>query len=321
MIEMTEPAKPASQPQRSTLYIVTSACLAAIILGFVLFLLIRGFQWRGAMADLRAEPGIEILSVERVGFFKKRLRGLRDPLAPTAESYLRKHHIGDHAADVVLTEYHSLNTPYALERSQNRDEEIKAIRDDLVRTIGQFAEELKGKREADLEKITQMLFEARFPEAMKTVDLRWEKGAWYAEGELYAPDREKFVADSPQYIIEGDLNFSGLVDLTETRTAALRKDIESANLLETDLDGNLVHLDRVRRLVLDLDEVCKRSAMPAPILQLSVSNADLEAQDQILEGLASDGLESARFLPAVEVIDSSEELEAAYLTLVQLSGS
>ncbi|MDF1862977.1 MAG: hypothetical protein P1U87_22360, partial [Verrucomicrobiales bacterium] len=70
-----------AEESKSTLYVVTSACLAAIVLGFTVFLLIRGFQWRGALAELRTEPGIEILSVERVGFFKKRLRGLRDPLA------------------------------------------------------------------------------------------------------------------------------------------------------------------------------------------------------------------------------------------------
>jgi hypothetical protein len=56
---------------RSTLYIFGSAVMAALVLGITLFLLVRGFQWRGALADLRAEPGIEILSIERVGFFKR----------------------------------------------------------------------------------------------------------------------------------------------------------------------------------------------------------------------------------------------------------
>ena len=106
---------PVKEP-KSTLYVAGSACLAAAILGLTLFLLVRGFQWRGALADLRAEPGIDILSVERVGFFKKRLLGLRDPLAPTAESILQKHDIGPHSSEVVLTEYHSLNTVYTIER-------------------------------------------------------------------------------------------------------------------------------------------------------------------------------------------------------------
>ncbi|MDF1656569.1 MAG: hypothetical protein P1U58_03085, partial [Verrucomicrobiales bacterium] len=204
---MTEPEPPASPPKHSTRYIAFSACLAAVVLGFTLFLLIRGFQWRGALSDLRAEPGIEILSVERVGFFKKRLRGLRDPLAPPAENYLRKHNIGAHSVDIALAEYHSLNTPYAVERDEKRVDDVKKIRDDLVKTVGGFAADLKEKREQDLEKITQMLFEARFPEAMKTVNLRWRDDAWYVEGELYAPDREVFLAESPQYIVEGDLDF------------------------------------------------------------------------------------------------------------------
>ncbi len=318
---MKEPEKPASPPQRSTLYIVCSAGVAAIILGLTLFLLIRGFQWRGALADLRAEPGIEILSVERVGFFKKRLLGLRDPLAPTAESYLRKHHIGDHAADVVLTEYHSLNTPYALQRDDAQADEVKTIRDELVQTVGQFAEELKKKREADLEKITQMLFEARFPEAMKTVEIEWRDGAWHVAGELYAPDREVFVAESSPYIVEGELDFSGLVNLTETKTKALRQDIETTNLLETDLDGTLVHLERVRRLVLDLDEVCERSGLPLPALQLTLSNPDVPERAQILGGLSGEEIESARFLPVTRITESPGGTEVARLMLVPLTGS
>lgn len=314
---MKEQEKPASPPRRSTLYIACSAGLAAVILGFTLFLLIRGFQWRGALADLRAEPGIEILSVERVGFFKKRLLGLRDPLAPTAESYLRKHHIGPHAADVVLTEYHSLNTPYARQRSTSRAGEIKAIRDDLIQTIGTFADEMKRKREQDLEKITQMLFEARFPEAMKSVDLKWKDGTWYLDGELYAPEREIFLADSPKYIVEGELDFSGLIDLTETRTKALREDIESTNLLDTDLDGNLVHIDRIRRLVLDLDEVCRRSRMPTPALQLTLPDKTAPEAEMILAALSEDGrIAPDRFLPPGEITESGAEV--ARLMLVPL---
>lgn len=316
---MKEQEKPASPPKQSTLYIACSVGLAAIILGFTLFLLIRGFQWRGALADLRAEPGIEILSVERFGFFKKRLRGLRDPLAPTAESYLLKHHIGRHSADVILTEYHSLNTPYALQRDSARDNEVKAIRDDLIQTVGTFAEELKEKREEDLEKITQMLFEARFPEAMKTVDIKWEDGAWLVDGELYAPEREAFLAESPQYIIEGRIDFSRLVDLTETRTRTLRNDIESTNLLEKDLDGNLVHLDRIRRLILDFDEVCERSDFPLPSLQLALLETDAPEGEKIRSQLSvGNGVSNERFLPDTAIPGQSGEDAVARLMLVQL---
>ncbi|MEM6915311.1 MAG: hypothetical protein AAF491_02000 [Verrucomicrobiota bacterium] len=314
---MTEPKKPAPKRQSSTLYIATSATLAAIILGLALFLVIRGFQWRAALADFRAEPGIEILSVERVGFFKKRLRGLRDPLAPTAESYLREHHIGPHAAEVVLTEFHSLNTPYAIQREENRTIEIKAIRDELIATVGAFAEDLKEQREEDMEKITQMLFEARFPEEMKTVEIRWKEGAWQFEGELYAPERTAFIKASPEYIIEGELDFSQLVNLTDTRIHSLRGDIESVNLLETDIDGNLVHLERIRRLLLDFDSVCERSREPLPTLQLVFSDLETKHRNSIRESLSSDGvIDEGRFLPDSSRPPSNGEVESAHLKLV-----
>ncbi|MBU6181075.1 MAG: hypothetical protein KGR69_15520, partial [Verrucomicrobia bacterium] len=172
-------AKPVREP-RSTLYVLGSATLAALILGLTFFLLVRGFQWRAALADLRAEPGIEILSVERAGFFRKRLLGLRDPLAPSAESILLKHNIGPHSAEVVLTEYHSFNTPYATQREEAAAARFEALRDSVLTAVGTFADAAMRKREEDLEKITRMLFEARFPEAMKTVDLEWKDGAWHA---------------------------------------------------------------------------------------------------------------------------------------------
>lgn len=282
-------AKPGHPPRerrepRSTPYVLGSATLAALILGLTVFLLVRGFQWRAALAALRAEPGIEILSVERSGFFKKRLLGLRDPLAPTAESILRKHRIGLHTAEVVLTEYHSLNTPYAKQREEAEAARFDGLRDAVLEAIGEFAETATRQREEDLEKITQMLFEARFPEAMKTVDLEWRDGAWYAKGELYAPERETFVAEAPAYLVEGELDFEELVDLTATRTSTLRQQIESPDLFSVDLDDQPVHLERMVRLVADYDEVCERSGLPMPRLQLELSAADPSAS---LERLAS----------------------------------
>lgn len=111
--ESSRAAEDRGSRPRSTLYVLGASIMAALTLGLTFFLLVRGFQWRGALADLRAEPGIEILSVERAGFFKKRLLGLRDPLAPPADDFLRKHNLGPRAAELVLTEYHSLNTAYA----------------------------------------------------------------------------------------------------------------------------------------------------------------------------------------------------------------
>lgn len=310
---MSEVADRPDEP-KSTLYVVSSALMAAIVLGFTAFLLVRGFQWRGALAELRAEPGIEILSVERVGFFKKRLLGLRDPLAPSAEAILLKHNIGPHSSEVVLTEYHSLNTPYASQRSESKAAELKEIRDSLVESVSEFAKSISEKREADLEKITQMLFEARFPEAMKTVDIEWRNGDWYAEGELYAPDREQFVAAAPDYIVEGELDFGNLLNLTETKTSALREDIESTNLLETNMDDEFVHLERIIRLVGDYDLVCEKSNLPSPALQLEIRIA--ESGENLLERmleelLASGELPSSRFLPEGITVLTEKELPAA----------
>ncbi len=267
------PGEPTREP-RSTLYVLGSATMAALVLGLAIFLLVRGFQWRAALEALRAEPGIEILSVERDGFFRKRLLGLRDPLAPTAESILLKHNIGPHTAKVVLTEYHSLNTPYAKQREEAEAARSEGLRDAVLKAVGDFAETTARQREEDLEKITQMLFEARFPEAMKTVDLEWRDGNWYAKGELYAPEREVFVAEAPAYIVAGELDFGELVDLTEARTSALRQQIESPDLLSVDLDDQPVHLDRMVRLVADYDEVCERSGLPMPRFRLELSAAD-----------------------------------------------
>lgn len=306
------------------LYVTGTALLAAALVGFTVFLLIRGFQWRAALADLRAEPGIEILSVERVGFFKKRLLGLRDPLAPDVGEILRKHNIGPASSEVVLTEYHSLNTIYAMQREESRENDIARIRDELVASFGEYAEAINAKREEDLEKITRMLFEAKFPQAMKSVDLEWRDGAWHVHGELYAPEHEAFVERAPRYIVEGELNFDDLENLTETGTSSLRHDIETANLLATDIDGRFVHVERVRRLVLDYDEICARSGLSEPRLQLEVT---APAPDEILERLsllqaelqAGGRLRDGRFLPRVVAASPDGSAPVARLHLVPVS--
>lgn len=307
------------------LYTVVSAILAAAILGMAIFLLVRGFQWRAALADLRAEPGIEILSVERTGFFGKRLRGLRDPLAPPAETILAKHNIGPHSYDLLLTEYHSLNTPYAEQRTANAGADLVKVKADLVESMGEFARELAEKREADLEKITRMLLEAKFPAAMESVDIRRDGDGWKVEGELFAPERAVFVEGAPAFVVEGEVDFSGLVDLTAQKTSELRELIESPNLLDADLDGNLVHLDRMTRLVADYDAVCERSKLPPPALRLDVALADPTSEEarERIEGVRSgltgpEGLSSERFLPdELQTVDKSTE--AVRLVLVPSS--
>lgn len=301
---------------RSTLYVILSAALAAFVIGLTLFLLVRGFQWRAALADLRAEPGIEILSTERVGFFKKRLRGLRDPLAPSAESILSRHSIGPWSCELALAEYHSLNTAYAAQRSAEESARYEGLRDSLIMAVGEHADRLAKQREADLEKITQMLFEARFPEAMKSVDIHWRDGTWFVQGELYAPEREAFIEASPDYIVSGNLDYSDLIDLTATRGTALREDIESTNLLTTDPDGNLAHLDRVKRLVADYDEVCVRSGLPQPALRLELHGPPSPKAAEVKTALTgSNGLNAARFLPDATLPNAAPQ-PAAKLALV-----
>lgn len=289
----------------STLYVLASATLAAAILGLTAFLLIRGFQWRSALHALRAEPGIEILSVERAGFFKKRLRGLRDPLAPTVESILRQHNIGQRSAEILVTEYHSLHTPYAAQREAEEAARFDDLRDSVLTAVGHFAEITTKRREQDLEKITQMLFNARFPEAMKTVSVHWNDGDWQFRGELYAPDRDAFLAKAPEYIIEGKIDDSQLIDLTATRTTDLKQQIETPNLLASNLDDQRVHVDRMVRLVRDYDEVCEHSAMAKPKLRLELRTSEPTDIDSLAPQVAAiraaltkaDHLSVDRFLP------------------------
>ncbi len=320
-MEEAEEAGPATSKSKSTTYVIGSACLAALILGMTVFLLVRGFQWRGALADLRSEPGIEILSVERLGFFKKRLRGLKDPLAPTAESILIKHNIGPHSAEVLLTEYHSLNTPYALARTEKEQARFNDLKSSLTTALGEFAKSMTAKREADLEKITQMLFEARFPEAMESVDIEWNDGEWILKGELYAPARANLLEEAPTYLVEGELNIENLVDLTESRGSSLREQIQSTNLLAKDIDGNLAHTDRIARLLKDYDEVCKHSDLTLPRFRLEAGTSDRREMQKSLDAIrkqlaANASVEAKRFLLDSIKTTKSKEEETAYLFIV-----
>ncbi len=275
---MPRPAQsghPRREPREapSALYIGGAASLAALIIGLSLFLLINAFQWRSALEALRDEPGIEVLSVERAGFFKKRLRGLRDPLAPTVESILQKHNLSPHRAEILMSEYHSLNTPYARQRQEAEAARLEEWRDTLLQAVGNYAEKTRLRREADLVTLTQMLFRLRFPEIMENVALEWREGRWHARGELYAPQREHFLREAPAFLVEGELNTQALIDLTVTRLETLRSEMESAELFSSDLDGQLVHIERMVRLLTDLDEVCRRSELPLARLQLVLTTA------------------------------------------------
>ena len=324
-MEKAEEANRAKSPSRSTTYIVCSACLAALLLGMTIFLLVRGFQWRSALADLRSEPGIEILSVERLGFFKKRLRGLKDPLAPTAESIVTKHNIGPRSAEVLLTEYHSLNTPYAVARTEKEEARFNDLKSSLTTALGEFAKSMTEKREADLEKIAKMLFEARLPKAMESVEIDLEKGEWILEGELYEPARTTLLKEAPAYLVEGKLNVENLVDLTESRGSSLRKQIQTTNLLAIDIDGNGAHTQRIARLINDYDEVRKHSNLTFPrfqlVAQVSDRNGTQEKLDAIREQLAAEAaITENRFLISSVQIKSDKEAETtAHIFIVPSS--
>lgn len=320
-MEKAEKASPAKSTSRSTAYVVCSACLAALILGMTIFLLVRGFQWRSALADLRSEPGIEILSVERLGFFKKRLRGLRDPLAPTAEAILTKHNIGPRRAQVLLTEYHSLNTPYGLARKDKEQAKFNDLKSSLTTALGEFAKSMTEKRDSDLEKITQMLFEARFPEAMESVKIEWKKGEWILKGELYEPARTTLLEQAPAYLVEGELNIENLVDLTETRGSSLREQIQSTNLLANDIDGKFPHTERIARLIKDYDEVCQRSNLSFPRFRLEAQVSDRSGIHEKLDAIHKQLSDSApidedRFLLDSVQIKPDKEEATAHLFIV-----
>jgi len=288
---MSQRRVPLPKEPASTLYVVFSATIAAAVLGLAIFLFVRGVQWQRALADLRAEPGIEILSVERAGFFKKRLRGLRDPLAPAAEPILRRHQIGPHAVDLLLAEYHSLNTPYALQREAEIEARTEGLRDSLVAAVADFTGRILEQRQADLEAFTRLVLETRFPEAMESVSLEWQEGDCFPTGELYAPLYLPFVAGAPQCLAEGEMRFERLVNLTESRTSSLRAEIESSDLLTQDLDGRFVHLERALRLLDDYDAVCERSeiGLPRVFLEFSVPSGGRLAEERAGVGAGVEG--------------------------------
>lgn len=301
----------------STLYTIGSALIAAGVLALALFLVIRSFQWRAALADLRAEPGIEILAVERAGLFKKRLVGLRDPLAPPAMDFLAPHHIGEHAVELRLTEYHSLNTPYAREREAQLEERVEGVRDDLIEAAAAFAERVNAQRSQDVEKITRMLFAAKFPEEMKTVSLAREDDTWFAEGGLYEPVYSEFRDSAPDYLLEGRFDFSRLENRTETRTRSLRERIESTDLFQTDLDGNFTHVAQVARLLRDYDEVCAISRVAKPRLRIRIVApgdaegdlrvAALQKELSVLAEIESTRFDSPRSVPPPEEEDDPSD--------------
>ncbi len=305
---------------------VASGC--AIILGIAIFFIVQNYQWQNAISQIRSEPGIEILSVERAGFLKKRIVGLRDPLAKNVPEILAKNGIDPVNVEVFLTEYHSLNTPFAEQRKDKNDSNASALRDSLVEAVGEFMRNSDHRREADLERITRSLFEIRFPEEMKTVELERTDSIWQVKGELLEPAFSNFKTEAPKFIFSGKLHFDKLKNITAIKTSSLRKGIESLNLFaRSQEDGSLVYLQRIQRLVSDYDAVCRESEMPLPALQILVRTDNPKDCKETIESIKTtleelDTVTGKRFFPlAVTTADKENTEPSGTLTLIPLPSS
>lgn len=282
---------------------IATAVICALILGLTIYLLIQGHQWRSALSQLRSEPGIEILAVERAGFFKKRIIGLRDPLARNVPDILAKNGIDPAKVEVFLTEYLSLNTPFGKQRKEKLESDLSGLRDSLAETVGAFMDNSSKQRKSDLEKITHQLFSLRFPEEMKSVRLECKQDTWWAVGELMEPAYSEFKRESPKYIVEGSLQFEKLKNLTEIETSSLKQDIESLNLFaRSDDHGDFVYLPMVQRLISDYDSICRASGISLPRLQIQIRTDNIAAHEDEIEQIQSslekvNRVTGERFLP------------------------
>lgn len=287
-----------------TIAFVSTIC--SLVLGITVFGLARETQWRAAIDALRAEPGIEVLDVESMGFFRKRISGLRDPLAPSPWKILEPHQIGPGSVELFLTEYHSLNTPYAKAREEESRLENGKLHENLVKVVTEFSDTLREQSDKDFEKLSKLVLEARFPKELGSVDVRFQDGIWVLEGSLFEPVYSNFVSAVPDYLVRGDLRTADLVNRTETETKELQALIESLDLFETNQDNQLVHLPRLCRLLKDYDRVCEISQIPLPRIRIEIDGHRREELEQnlqlVLEELKTGaGVSSGRLLPVVEI--------------------
>jgi len=242
--------------------------LGALVLGGAIMFFIRGFQWRSALAELRAEPGIQIMSVRSVGLLKKRVTGLRDPLAPNPYKILQDHNIPPGQVDLQLTEYHSLNTPYGRQREEQRTRELLELRGKVIGVVGTLSEENRKLREDELGRISQLLLEIRFPEAMKKLNLQYNDGVWHADGQLLANEYSDFKQEASKYILNGAVDLDNIRNYTQARSDLLIRGIQSANLLDKDYAGEPAHIPRLARLIKEYDDLCVKSGVTPGRLKL-----------------------------------------------------
>ena len=292
----------------SNLSMASVAILAALVLGGSIFFLIRGFQWRGALSDLRAEPGIQVLAVRTIGPLKKQVLGMRDPLAPNPHKILQKHNISPNRVDFQLAEYHSLNTPYGRQREEQRARDMAELRGKVIKVVGTLSEESRRLREDELGKISQLLLEMRFPEAMKKLNLQYNDEVWYADGELLANEFEEFKTQAPRYILNGKVDFDNIGNYTQAKSDALVAGIESPNLLDKDYSGEPAHVQRLARLIREFDALCAKSGLAQRRIQLVVQSNDPAGIDRDVNRIADKLTDAAqlsqtriRLIPAIPV--------------------
>ena len=281
----------------------TSAILAALVLGAGAFLLIRGYQWRGALTDLRTEPGIQVMGVRPIGILERQVVGLRDPLAPDPQSILLKHNIDPSRVDFQLSEYHSLNTTYGRKRARSEAREIEDLRNTLIGVVGTLSEENRRQKEDELGRISQILLEFRFPEEMKKLKLKYEDGVWYADGELLANEYEAFKTLAHKYILNGTVDFEKIGNFTTAKTNALKIGIESHNLLDKDLDGKPAHVSRIARLIRDYDALCLKSGVSPGKIELVLHTSEPEIYKPEVEKIAE------MLINQAQIIESRIEIE------------
>lgn len=285
--------------------------VAALVLGFAVFAAIQSFQWRGALAEMRAEPGIQIMSVRMVSPLKRQVHGLRDPLAPNPLVILEKHNISASRVDLKLTEYHSLNTPYGREREQMEIERFEGLRNTLVGVVGNLAEENRQMREEELGRISQLLLNMRFPDAMKKLQLKYDNGVWHADGKLLENEFVEFKAMAHRYILNGVVELDNIGNYTEEKLSSLVDGMESTNLLDIGLDGEPVHVARVARLIREYDQLSSSSGIEPERINLVLLAGEPEEHQDLVNEIANQLTDQASLVQSRIRISVAPSGEAA----------
>ena len=186
---------------------------------------------------------------------------MRDPLAPNPHKILQTHNISPDRVDFQLAEYHSLNTPYGRQREERKARELQELRSKVIGVVGTLSEENRKLREDELGKISQLLLEIRFPEAMRKLNLQYDDGVWHADGELLANEYDDFKSQVKRYILNGTVDLDNIGNYTEAKSRALIEGIEKPNLLDKDYSGEYAHVPRLARLIREYDALCLKSGI------------------------------------------------------------